>query len=388
MAIAANIILSRIDEIDRLNPVAFTALLAGLRNGSKATRQALARSLCVMLAKTRLPEPYWQAVRALIEETQGACLGTIPVIEALCEELAHALKAAVTTGYKPNEFSAAFFKAKAQPLSAWAKKSPDTLKLSLARIGDNCLAGTRFTERVADAAKLMNTPEAIKFMLDILLLPEIIEPTRYEGLYYFASELLSLLAASIETYPEIFYQVLDVPGNHRLRPALAKQLPKIARTHNTFTGRQAAFVLLSYLREVTPEVCKALQSAMHDVPQVQQIALASIERYREADRTVIDQLKPMLTDKSPATAYMTGRLLFCLARNKHLESGLRDLVISLLRTAAEQPDNEREVFLLDDQGSWDYQINHIGILDQLMFSMVDELTGTAHFSNAKPKSHF
>ena len=385
IASAAKVILSSINEIDQRATGAIRAVLAGMC-GSPATRQALSRSLCILLARERLSDSHWQDVRVLISRTHGECLGTTPAIEDLCMELAQALNAHAAISGKPQQFSAAF-KEKARPLHAWATKPPEQLKNSLARIGDNLLAGPRFTQRIATAAKLMNTSAVMKLMLEMLELPETCSPSPQDDLYYFASELLSLLAASVEAYPELFDGVLNDKANHRLCASLATNLPLIAQTHSTFTGRQSALVLLGYLRKVTPEVCMALIAAMHDVPQVQYIALASIERYREIDGEVISQLAPMLSTESAVTAYMGARLMYFLARNEYLESEQRDSVINLLRSAALQPNNQRDVYVFEESsGTANCQIRHIGRLDQQLLRMVDELTGTAYFSN--PKSYF
>lgn len=385
IASAAKLILSSINEIDQLDPRAIIrAVLAGMC-GSLATRQALSRSLCILLARDRLPDSHWQDVRALISKTHGECLGAIPAIEDLCMELAQALNAHAATKGKPQQFSAAF-KEKARPLHTWATKPPEQLKVSLARIGENLLAGPRFTQRIATAAKLMNTSAVMKLMLEMLELPEICSPSPQDDLYHFASELLSLLAASVEAYPDLFDGVLNDKANHRLCASLATNLPLIAQTHSTFTGRQSALVLLGYLRKVTPEVCMALTAAMHDVPQVQYIALASIERYREIDGKLISQLAPMLSAESAVTAYMGARLLYYLAQNEYLESERRDSVIKVLRAAALQPKNQRDVYVFEESsGTGNCQIRHVGRLDQQLLRIVDELTGTAHFS--KPTSY-
>ncbi|MCX7092020.1 MAG: hypothetical protein NTY50_01020 [Methylobacter sp.] len=387
-----NTLIARISYIDDLSEV-WPTILNCLQHGSIDTKQALARSICVMLAKGTLSKQHWHDIERLIQDTNGECLGLFPVIEEVSLALAESIVEEAVRGADPTAFASVFLKRKTKPLSEWAtelaNKNPEELKRSLTRIGDNCLASTRFTERVASAAKFINNANAVNYLIDAMFY-EISTPLKNDGLLYFGSELLSLLAATIETYPDIFYQVIGHPTNEKsfneLQAGLSKQLPKLARKHNTFTGRQAALLILSYLRRVTPEVCEALQYAMLDVPPVQEVALASIERYRYADKAVIDKLKPILVHKSTVTAYMAGLLMSRLARNKYLESTLRDSVITALRLAAENPENDRELHLFESLDSSDnYQIRHIGKLNQLFLAMVDDLTGASYFSNTDKK---
>ncbi len=377
----ARIILSSISAVhDSLWPM----FCHHLDRGTPEVQKALLRSLCYLLARDRISPDQWQQISPVL-----AGLGPEGAEqEELVLDSPGALVAAVRAAARGGEGEplAAAQRAYARQRSHLAQvlsQDPETWKETLAAVGSSRLDNDQFRGRILAAAECVEAEPALFDRLTDWLdqrLRQNVQEDIPDSLLL--SDLLCVVAAAAERLPNTFY--------NKVRPmeVLQKKLREAAEWHNSYPGRQAALVLLSYLRTINPRVLAALRAGIRDVIHVQTVALGSVDRYRDVGEDFLRTLFRDLYDPSAAVAFATGQMLAAVARNIHLAPELRQLVVEALATAVDDPRSCRGVYRMieewrQDQGNV-YRIRYQGQLDALLYESLVKLSGAADLRTRNP----
>lgn len=250
-------------------------------------------------------------------------------------------------------------------------RDPAALRAQLAAVGSIQFESANHRQMIAKAAEQVDEEPAI---LDSLVawLADWLEGDLHDRdvFFYKGSDLLAVTVAAAERHPVRFLKASAA------RSKLAQGIAEAAAQHNTFTGRQAALVLLSHLHRIHRHSLSALQAGLRDVVDVQEIVLQTVDRYREIDEKLLPELLEDLRDPSPAVAYTTSRMLASLARNTRLPASVRKAVIEALAGALETPESRRTVHVLVRDATEGTKIEQRGNLDETYFRLLSELVGS------------
>lgn len=144
---------------------------------------------------------------------------------------------------------------------------------------------------------------------------------------------------------------------------------------NHWTARMAAIRLLGLLRRVTPQVTRALRSAMYDEPLVQQAAYLSVSEFRRIEGDILPELLELLDDPNASVVAATTQLLVNMARSE-ITSAQRRQILAKLKEAASRPSSVRPVYLMSTStSSFHWSIQFIDRLDQILYVAIFEVSG-------------
>jgi hypothetical protein len=247
------------------------------------------------------------------------------------------------------------------------------LKETLRAIGNIHCVNQVFREGIVAAARRVEENPAVYEILIDWLADALAEDVQdWEQGSFVRGDLLSTVAAAAEHLPNTFL------NKAASLPAFELRLRQAAQSHNTFPGRQAALVLLSYLRRATPHSLAALRAGLRDVVLVQETAVQSLDRYRDIDPLFLADLLQGLRDPSPAYAFASAGMCAAIARNIYLPPQCRQQIQAALVEAIQSPESQRDVYLLLTGGIPEgYRIEHKGRLDQVFAQILVELSGLA-----------
>ncbi|MES1243930.1 MAG: NACHT domain-containing protein [Acidobacteriota bacterium] len=373
----AELILSRTGRVDSNAWPVYRDLLL---HGDPRVQSLLLHNLCLLLIRERLPESRWAEVAPQLSALGETQVGEKRFLLNGPGEIVAAAARSRAPGRSDAELAAAADKAleaRVRRIGEVLKteRDPAALRRSLAAIGDITIASMRWEQRIAEAAeRIEDEPsilDALVAWLSVWLEGDLLDN---ESFFLKGSDLLGLTAAAAERLP---YRFLAAATQ---RPLLARGLAEAAAHHSTFTGRWASLVLLSCLRRINRHSLSALRAGLRDVADVQEVALQTVERYREIDEGLLPELVRDLRDPSPAVAYATGRMLSTLARNLHLPVVVRQVVAEALAEALEAPECRRDVHVLVRDRNDCIQVEHRGRLDEIFYRLLSEILGTVNVS--------
>lgn len=375
--VEAELILCRTGRVDSNAWPVYRDLLL---YGDPRVQSLLLHNLCLLLIRDRLPESRWSEIvtrLSVLGETRAGEIrfllnGPQEVVTAAAHAWAPERSDADLATIADNALEA-----RRRPIAdvLAQKLKPAPLRRALADIGDIYLATVRWERRVAAAAdRIEEEPEILDALVSWLaawLEGDLLDREKF---FFKGSDLLSVTAAAAERRP---YRFLAAAAS---RPWLSRGLAEAAAHHNTFPGRRAALVLLSYLRRITRHSLSALRAGLRDVVDVQEVALQTVERYREIEEGLLPDLVRDLRDPSPAVAYATGQMLAALARNLHLPVAVRQVVAEALAGALEAPECRRDVYVLVRESNDRIRVENRGRLDEIFYRLVSEILGTVNVS--------
>ena len=359
-----------------------------LLHGDPRVQALLLHNLCLLLIRDRLPESRWSEIAARLSTLGETRAGE----ERFLPDGADEIVAAAARFQAPEQSDAELAAAADQELEAKRRpigdilateRDPAVLRRALAAVGDIQIASDRWDRRIAAAAeRIESDPEILGTLIAWLGVWLEGDLQDRESFVLKGSDLLSVAAAAAERRPNRFLAAAAS------RPWLARGLAEAAAHHNTFTGRRASLVLLSYLRRITRHSLAALRAGLRDVADVQEVALQTVERYREIDEGLLPELVRDLRDPGPAVAYATGQMLAALARNLHLPVAVRQVVAEALAGALEAPECRRDVYVLVRDPNDRVRVEHRGRLDEIFYRLLSEILGTVNVSarGGEPRS--
>lgn len=372
----AKIILRSIDVLDTNTWPTFLQLL---EKNVPAVQETLLESLARMTAIGRVPEQQWEALPPILRSLDGDAIwpsgfvldGPSALVKAAEEAL---IQASSQTRQQFLAEAERCFDKERVSLSDILQQDVAAMRRFFSAVGDLKTVNNRFHERIMRAAEyVQDKPPVLEGLIDWLdeRLKDDVQDT--EQFQWKTSDLLSVVAAAAERLPNTFY-------NKAISLPLFEQKLREAITFcNSFPGRQAALVLLSYLRRITPNVTAALRTALRDVVEVQVVVLQSVTRYRELESDFLPQLIEDLRDPSPVVGYATAQMLAAVARNIHLSPDVRNAIIEAFAETIEHPGSQRDVYLLITEGgplqATSYAIKHMGRLDEILYRLLVELSG-------------
>ncbi|HYU31647.1 MAG TPA: CHAT domain-containing protein [Thermoanaerobaculia bacterium] len=366
-------------QVHKIDSHAWPVFRERLRQGGPAVQRALLHSLCLLAYRQTISPDQWSEVAPLLREIPAEAGDEeflLDGAEALVD-VAESVWNSGSAGESPprDELLALAERelaARTRRLSETLRQDPAEAAQTLRAIGDIQFASGNYSARITAAAqRVERNPQVLEFLIDWLALrlqTKLLDPG---GFRLLTGEMLALVAASAERLPNTYYA--KASGS----TLLARKLREAAELHNTFTGRQAALTLLSFLRRLTAHATAALRSGLRDVIDVQATALGTIDRYREIDPDLLPELFRDLHDPSAATGFATGQMLAAIARNAHLDPGLRRLVAEGIAAAIEDPRLQCEVYIILKKQYQEHHIEHQGRLDRILYKVFMELSGLA-----------
>ncbi|MDF5726840.1 MAG: hypothetical protein PUP92_02110 [Rhizonema sp. PD38] len=380
-------------HIEQISVNAWFIFLKELRDGTSEVQESLLHSLCMLLARNHITDHMWQEALPILRNVNREVLEAYEfVLDApakLVESASLAWKLSKDNSQVMSNLSLEaeeiFFTKRQNMLEVLQEDDPNILKGLLASIGNLHLMNQALTDRINSAStSVEENPQLLEVLIDWL------EKRLQEGLLQdtlnrlMTSDLLNVVAACAERLPNTFYQKASSS------PTLQARLLEVVEWCYTFTSRQAALVLLSYFYCVTEESITALKASLRDVVQVQNVALQTIDRYREIDpdSDLLPQLFENLLDPSPSVGYVTAHMLAAIARNVYLAPHLREEIIEAFVQAIDNDRSKQDIYLfVEEEMSYNnsvVQIKYKGQLDEVFYEIVTQLSGITNL--IKPKN--
>ncbi|MBE9082831.1 NACHT domain-containing protein [Tolypothrix sp. LEGE 11397] len=369
-------------NINLISPNAWLAFSKELRDGTSEIQGALLHSFCRLLARNSITDQMWQETLPILRDMSSEVLeafefvldGPGKLIESasLAREIFKNNAPVVSNiTLKAEEI---FFAKRQSMFEIMQESEPTILKSLLATVGNLYIVNQAFHDRINSAAAFVEQePQLLEILIDWLERRLQVEPFADDFKRFMAVDLLDVVAACAERLPSTFYNKVFNSST------LQARLLEVVEYHDTFPGRQAALVLLSYFYCVTEETISALKLSSQDVVEVQNVAIQTLDRYREFDADVLPELFDGLLDSSPAVGFMTARILAAIARNVHLEHFEREKIIKAFVEAINDNRSKRDVYLfVKEEVSYNkhiYQIKYKGQLDEIFYEIVTQLSG-------------
>lgn len=386
----AEIILAQIENID-LNT--WSIFLNQLQSGTGKVQSALLLSLCKLLFREHISEEMWSDVLPILKtidynfvEQQKFLLDCpqtlVESVEVACKEIEENSKTTLDIVTTAEEI----FESKYQKLTTIFQEESDYIRQTLTEIGSLRYDGRHYQDKIIIAAERL---EKNPFLLEVLIdwlekqLGKIQQDITAQSYYfnYFNSDLICVVAAGAERLPNTFYNKAIASE------LLVQRLQDIVKFHHTYTGRQSAIALLSFLRRITPNITTVLKAGLRDVPAVQKIVFQTLDRYRNVEPDFLPQLFKDLLHPSPSIGFATVEMLAAIGNNIYLSPQIRELMMEQLVNAIHDSKSQREVYLLvHEEVSYNYsifKIKHMGRLDKLFYKIVIQLSGIADIGSRK-----
>ncbi|MBW4669949.1 MAG: CHAT domain-containing protein [Cyanomargarita calcarea GSE-NOS-MK-12-04C] len=364
--------------------------LKELREGTSEIQGAFLHSLCMLLARNCITERMWQEALLILRNVNSEVLEAYEFILDQPAKLVESASLAWET-LKDNskvvsniilEAENIFTKHKQNLLEVLQNEDSSILKNLLASVGNLYLANQSFTDRINSAsASVEQKPQLLEILITWLEIKLQENPFEQDFKRFMIGDLLCVVAACAERLPNTFYNKVSSSST------LQTRLLEVVEYHNTFPGRQAALVLLSYFYSVTEETIAAFKVALRDVIEVQDVAIQTIDRYREIDPNELPQLFEDLLDLSPAVGFATAQMLAVIARNVYLKPYLREEIIRAFVKAIDDDFSKRDVYLFVKEEvpyqNHVYRIKYKGQLDEIFYKIVTQLSGITDIGKRK-----
>jgi hypothetical protein len=379
-------------KIMRITESAWRTFVKELAKPSPRVQRALLQSVCRLLDRDWITPERWAEIVPIL---QGMSRDAFTGKDLFLLDLPAALVEAADLAWRTHRDSPKgrvaaaakqIFEDKKKPVSRLLDEEPEELRQVLKRVGDLVWPNEPYRDRIRTAAHRVEQSPHLLAILMGWLADELRHDVQDQGYWFLfpKSDLLAVLAVAAEKLPISFLE------EARSLPDLGPLLREAARFQNTYTGRQAALILLSYLRRFDAEAKEAVRSGLADVGRVQMTAIEAIGRYREVDRAFLDELvDDLVAAPSAAAAYATGQVLAALARNLNRPPEERDAILVALARAVDHPRCRREVYLLeseDPSGNRVETIRHVGRLDQTFHELLLDLNGTIDLGRQRSRS--
>jgi hypothetical protein len=316
-------------------------------------RRALLLSLCRLLARRRVPEWVWQEIAPVLPALGEAAApltflpdGPLALVESALEVLALAdgrssqpdVAEPAGSRVAAAEFGLARRFSRLQEVVGG---DPETAREMLARAGDVHLDSIRAARRLRAAVeRLERSPAAVDLLIEWLDARLGLEIQDAETCHPINRDLLALVSALAERWPEVFCR------RGAALPSLSNRLRDAVELHDSFVGRRSALGLLAALQRVTTGVLAALRAAARDVAEVQTAALLALGSYRTIDPACLADLFAALEDPDVVVAHAASGLLAGLATQGCLSLEVRDRAVRAVADALALPSAGREVRML------------------------------------------
>ena len=203
----------------------------------------------------------------------------------------------------------------------------------------------------------------------------LLENIRDDTLCRIRGGLLELAAAGSIYQPATF---ANLAGSTRL----GQILPEVAQHHNSYPGRYAAIILMSYLRRMMPQTLHSLRAALRDVEKVRRETLEAVPHFRKFDPEILPLLFAELYSRSATVAYAAAQLLAALGRSDKTTAEQRKAILIELAQAVRDPRSRRGLYEMQGSG-WvhknkgDYlRVSNRTRLDQEIYRALIQLVGT------------
>jgi hypothetical protein len=378
-------------HIQQISPNAWSTFLNGLKDGSLEIQSSLIHSLCILLARNRINSEMWQAILPILRDVDIEVLRNYKFVlngpAKLVESASLAWEMSIDSKKYPfdvaSEAEKIFLSKQQNMLEISQEDDSNILRDLLASIGNLYLVNQAYTDRVSAAsASVEEKPQLLEVLID-LLSKRLQEAAFEDDFRLMTCDLLNVVAASAECLPNTFYR--KVSGS----PTLQLRLREVVETHNTFPGRQSALILLSYFHCITEETIAALEVSLRDVVEVQNVAIQTLERYREIDQDsdLLTKLFENLLDSSPSVGYVTARMLAAIARNAYFNPDLREKIIAAFIEAIDNNLSRRDVYLLVkkeiSKNNHIYQVEYKGQLHEIFYEIIIQISGISNLFQFK-----
>lgn len=358
------------------------------RGGSPTAQRTLLQMICCLLKHESITTEQWlemfpsvQAMDRTLLMQERILLDPPKALAAAAHEMLAQEKldgeARSTKSYRH------FLKEQQISLAEILDLEQEELRARLVSIGKLNVYDEDYKKRIqAGAEQLAANPESLGVLLEFLT-EELRQDVRDNANWfqYIKSDLLLMIASAAARLPNTFI------NQARRMPLWSRSLREAAEYNDTFTGRQAAIILLSYLREASSDALAAIKSGLRDVYHVQKSTLDSVGRYRDVEPSFLRSLLQELYSPSPAMACSAGQLLRSLANNLHLATEMRDEILHAIARAVEDERSGREVYVYESENTG-VEIRHLGRLDEIFFQILLELGGIADLNNRERNPAF
>ena len=367
-------------NIEHINANAWLAFLKGLSDGTSEVQGSLLHSLCMLLHINYITDEMWQEALPILRDINSDVL---EAYEFVLDSPAKLVESASLVWEMLNdnpetipnltlEAEKLFIRNKQNILEVIQNEDLEMVKNVLNSVSN--LVNQAFTDRINSASgSVEQKPQLLEILIDWLEKKLQGGPFEDNVNRFMTGDLLGVVAACAERLPNTFYKKAFSSST------LQARLLEAVESHNTFPGRQAALVLLSYFYRVTEETIAALKVSLRDFVEVQYVAIQTIDRYREIDPDLLPELFEDLLDKSPAVGFATAQILAAIAQNAYLDPRLREEIIKAFVEAIDDDRSKRDVYLLvKEEVSYNnhiYRIEYKGQLDEIFYDIVTQIIG-------------
>lgn len=377
-------------KINLISANVWLIFLQELRDGTSEIQGALLQSFCRLLVKNCITEGMWQKALLILRNINSEALEDYEFILDQPAKLVESASLAWEM-LKDNsrvvsnlilEAEEIFIKNKQNLLEILQNKDSNIIKSLFISVGELIFCNQAFTARINSAAEFVEKkPQLLEILIDWLEIKLQEKSFEQDFERFIVGDLLSVVAACAERLPNTFYNKVSSSST------LQTRLLEVVEYHNTFPGRQAALVLLSYFYSITEETIDALKVALRDVVEVQDVAIQTVDRYHEIDSDLLPQLFENLLDPSPAVGFATAQMLAVIARNVYLKPYLREEIIRAFVKAIDNDFSKRDVYLFVKEEvssqNYVYRIKYKGQLDEIFYKIVTQLSGITDISKRK-----
>ncbi|MCB9286963.1 MAG: CHAT domain-containing protein [Lewinellaceae bacterium] len=154
-------------------------------------------------------------------------------------------------------------------------------------------------------------------------------------------------------------------------------LQRIVQRSPIFTDRMNAIKCLSLLRKMSPIAVEAFCIALKDITDIQEVAIASTQRFREIDQHFIEAIAISMDNESLSARYAMVNILAAIGNYGKTDSSTRQEILKVLLSKLSHPDYKQHVYILkkSKDGAETNTLEHIGRLDHEIYRKILEVSG-------------